>query len=157
MEVFSKEMLMAKNNGWIRPNLTSNGTLGGNSFAVAADGAGASAYYAVDGNSTTYAQVPRSGFFTFYNPTPLKVTRLDFTFLSADTSFKQGNTNFVQGSNNNSSWSIIPISTYPVGQTSSTYAIFNNNSYYKYYRILAYSNSPSGLYLKELGITAEEQ
>ena len=151
MNIFSKEMLFT-NSAWERPNLTANGTLGGNSFAVTSSLNSSDEYKAVDGSTSTYFSFPRFTTFTFYNPTPLKVTQLIARYPSS----YYGKITDVVGSNTNSGWNTISFSR--SGTTTETITL-SNSTYYKYYRITLDrgSSSISTMRLGELLITAEEQ
>ena len=153
MDIFSKEMLFAGGGAWVRPNLTANGTLGGNAFAVMSSINRGDEYKAVDGSSSTYAILTRYSYFTFYNPTPLKVTQLVALYTSSSY---YGRVTDVLVSNNNSTWTAISVSR--SGSTTETITL-SNSTYYKYYQISFNrgSSSVSQIRLAELQITAEEQ
>ena len=129
-----------------RPNLTSNGTMGGDSFACTASTTGyGQIYYALDGSSSTqwqsagnYSNTPQ--WLTFYNPEPLKVTKIVCT-TPPNTSAEGWSYSWqlknatLQGSNDNSSWVDIS-SVSNVGKVpTATIEADSNNSYYKYHRI----------------------
>ena len=66
---------------WTRPNLTANGTLGADAFAVSANGQYSSTYAifkAVDGNNSTGWEVssPTTAYYIFYNPVALKLSSI---------------------------------------------------------------------------------
>ena len=68
---------------WVQPVLTSNGTMGGNSFACTDDKhySDRSAYCLFDNNSSTgwntyECASPTVGTVTIYNPDPLKITSI---------------------------------------------------------------------------------
>ena len=116
-----------------QPILTENGTMGGGSFAVAADNetnGNKPAYYAFDGSDSSFwrgGNVP--GYIEFYNPAPINVTALTWGFYySYPTS---GN---VQGSNDYSDWTTITEFT---NDSASDFTIdmSGNTNSYKYYRI----------------------
>ena len=90
---------------FIRPNLTSDGTLGGNSFAVSAQSVNRSypAWQAVDNSTTTECRSATSGtfYYLFYNPKALKVTKLYINYASTL------NTVQIAASNNTSSYTQI--------------------------------------------------
>lgn len=120
---------------WVQPTLTANGTLGGTSFAVSATKAGSSrpAYYAVDGNSSTYWQIEGNATgnsFTFYNPVKLKVSSLVFTFYN-NTEEYAIRSGVLYGSNDNSAWTQIKsFSSY-----TTTWDVSSNTNAYKYHKI----------------------
>lgn len=137
-----------------RPNLSANGTMGGNSFAVSCDSSvsGYSAYYAVDGNTDYLWMVNNTNSickYTFYNPIPLKVSQI----VNYYTSTTYSASNFtVEGSNDNENWT--EIGTYTVSKTLTQTIPVNSTRYFKYHRI-AYKNST--IRLKDLGITATQK
>ncbi len=138
-----------------RPNLSANGTMGGNSFAVSCDSAvssGYQPYYAVDGNTDYLWMVNNTNStckFTFYNPTPLKVSQI----VNYYTSTTYSASNFIiEGSNDNQNWT--EIGTYTVTKTLTQTIPVNSTRFYKYHRI-TYKNST--IRLKDLGITATQK
>ena len=137
-----------------RPNLSANGTMGGNSFAVSCDSSvsGYSAYYAVDGNTDYLWMVNNTNSickYTFYNPIPLKVSQI----INYYTSTTYSASNFIiEGSNDNQNWT--EIGTYTVSKTLTQTIPVNSTRYYKYHRI-TYKNST--IRLKDLGITATQK
>jgi len=137
-----------------RPNLSSNGTMGGNSFAVSCDSSvsGYSAYYAVDGNTDYLWMVNNTNSickYTFYNPLPLKVSQI----VNYYTSTTYSASNFIiEGSNDNQKWT--EIGTYTVTKTLTQTIPVNSTRFYKYHRI-TYKNST--IRLKDLGITATQK
>ena len=143
---------------WTRPNLTTDGTLGGSSFAVKDVGAGTStstdAWRAVDNSTTTYwnGNTPSSGSKTyiFYNPDALKVSKLTYTYTYANN---RATSVSIEGSNDNSNWADIT-STYSGSVTTYTSTLINDK-YYKYYKLTftPVSNS-SYIRVKDMAITA---
>jgi len=135
-----------------RPNLTANGTMGGDSFAISAECSTIMnpAYKAVDGSTSSELWLsPNSGELPkiiLYNPKPLKITTLNLTYPSTTWT---ANSITVQGSNDNSSWQ--EISTH---STSSTNQTINPNStkFFKYHRLVFGSRSFRVL---EIVITAQ--
>lgn len=145
-----------------RPNLSSNGTLGGSKFAVAASGNNSTnyAYKAVNGDNSTYwssAAIGSGGsaWFTFYNPSALKVTKLNIT----NTSICKIKAYSVLASSDNSNWTTLTSGTNSNSTGGSTWSISlsSNTRYYKYYKINVTSNYTSGgqyAMIAELGIVA---
>ena len=122
---------------FVRPDLTADGTLGGNSFAVKDIGAGTStstyAWRAVDNSNTTFwnGNTPAGNkTYVFYNPDVLKVSELTYTYSS--TSYIATAVS-IEGSNDNSTWEDIT-STYSGSSTTYT-STLTNSKYYKYYRL----------------------
>lgn len=144
---------------FVRPNLTADGTLGGNSFAVKDVGAGTStttnAWKAVDNPSDyTYwnGTIPSSGVktYVFYNPDALKVSKLKYSYYS--TTY-QATSVSIQASNDNSTWEDIT-STYDFDASDYTYvSTLTNNKFYKYYKLL-YTPDYSYIRVSNLAITA---
>lgn len=145
---------------FVQPTLSANGTMGGSSFAVSASSAYSSEYAAwkaVDGSNSTFWQTAAttSGSFTFYNPTPLKVTSL---YLSAyQTTGRQLKAGNIQGSNDNSTWTTI---TSWSGNTSLnlTVNMSSNTNFYNYYKInVTAVQANYAVSLRNLQITAVYQ
>lgn len=113
------------------PTLSSNGTIGGSSFAVNAEDDGSHpAYYAFDNNSDTYWRYgSQSGSITFYNPEEIIVSQIIYTpFYSYPTAGE------VRGSNDGTSWSTI---TSFINDSINEFTIdlSTNKTAYKYYQI----------------------
>ena len=151
---------------WIRPNLTANGTLGGDSFAVGGDTQYSTRYYycAVDGLNNTFwdsANSTANHYYIFYNPDALKVTSLTIKNDSYPDGYSYSSAaGYVQGSNNGSSWTTI--TSYTNSSTGKgaewTIDLSSNTTFYNYYRIVSTQNA-GGLAnwnwaIAELNITA---
>ena len=137
-----------------RPNLSANGTMGGNSFAVSCDSSvsGYSAYYAVNGSTNYIWMVNNTNNickYTFYNPLPLKVSQIVNYYTS--TTYSAANF-IIEGSNDNQNWT--EIGTYTVTKTLTQTIPVNSTRYYKYHRI-TYKNST--IRLQDLNITATQK
>ena len=135
---------------WTRPNLTSDGIMGGSTAACQANSATAPAYYAFDGNMGNYW---RSGtnpsWITFYSPVPLKVS--SFQWKGFYTVAKSGT---LYGSDNNSSWTTIK--TFTNSALDFTITVPETTKAYKYYRIeVAMTGDVTHAY--DIGITAKEE
>lgn len=137
-----------------RPNLTADGTMGGNDFAVSdpdPDHIYSYPWKAVDSNSSTYWGVTSNityeyADFIFYNPNALKVTELIISHPS--TGYMESSI-IISGSNDNSSWCQLE-STYSKSSSTSTVNI-TNNIYYKYYFLRF---KPGRLRVSDIAITA---
>lgn len=127
-----------KYNSWTQPVLTSNGTMGGNSFAcsasnweLASTGTIAEPYAAFDNNPNTYWRCGKgitTGWFQFYNPTPIKVSSIKWGYFY---SYPLGGN--VQGSNDGSNWEMLSVWD---NNTEGDFIIqVNSDNFYKYYRI----------------------
>ena len=138
---------------WTRPNLTANGTLGGDSFAVSATRYSTRyAYYAVDSSTSTYWRPSSTGTveYTLYNPNLLKITQMVFTYTG--TSYR-ASTVTVQGSNDNTNWETVT-SSYS-GTTTGTLDMSSNTKGYKYYKLSLVTYS-SAIRMSNMEITAQE-
>lgn len=119
-----------------RPNLTANGELGGDSFAVWASSSvnsNSPAFRAVDDKTSTHwwcnEDTPK---YVLYNPKALKVSQLEITYYADSTSY-QSETITVQGSHNNLYWDDLVSVEYESGKTRNIEV--NSNKYYKYHRL----------------------
>ena len=129
---------------FVQPVLSSNGTLGGSSFAVSGY---TDLWKAFDGDSSTYVSANPLNC-TIYNPTPIKITSIDVILSGSFASL--GDPGTIQGSNDNSSWTNISF-TYSVSTLKCT---LNNTNFYKYYK---FTNVGVGQNrINEMTITAEE-
>lgn len=133
-------MTPATESQFVRPNLTSNGTLGGNSFAVSASSEMIEepAFYAVDNdvNSTCTVEFIEGGDpntwlkYTFYNPVALKTTAIGLKLYNIPNTpsltFK--------ASDDNINWTALTVTN---TDTSTDYVIstLDNTTAYKYYKI----------------------
>ena len=122
---------------FVRPNLTENGELGGNSFAAASTGDVSSSYgvYKVfNGNETDYFWANADiNTITFYNPQALRVSSLVIEYYSSSSTYLPASIT-VQGSNNNTDWEDIASFEYETG-LSRTLNI-NSQRFYKYHRLI---------------------
>jgi len=138
------------------PTLTANGTLGGNSFAIATNQTGSDGYKMFNGNTATSDYWWFTGgnngeaIVTFYNPTPIKVTKLVITFNTTSTTYL-AKSYVVEGSNDNTNWKQVGSFGYVAGQVRTL--DLTNNKAFKYYRIKMNIYS---IYLRicEIAITA---
>lgn len=142
---------------WTQPTLSANGSVGGNAFAVTGSAESNSSgnryfYHAFDNNTSTYWRCNSgTGYIEFYNPVPLRVTNLKWTYYYC---YPTGGN--VQGSNDRTNWTTIKT------WTNSSAADFNislssNNNAYKYYRINITGVNKDVIHCKQLTITAQEQ
>lgn len=139
-----------------------DGVLGGDTFAVSGiqEGGGVSGYpkdtwKSFDGSNSSYSNwnnvVASTGYITFYNPLPLKVSKL---VMLQDTTAP---TNIrLLGSNDMSYWESIPVIA-PASAKEMIIAV-NSTKAFKYHKLVFGFNTGSGYnYLFDLGITAVEQ
>ena len=154
---------------WTRPNLSANGTMGGDEFAVSAEVNTAQTRYhpwhAVNGNTgSSYQWWSPTGAsdkeYYFYNPNPLKVETLDMYCRSATA---RPATASVYGSNDNSTWTLISSDYTYIGQV--TYLsnrvyrgqlVVNSSNFYSYHKIVMYPQNGSDVCMRELVITATQ-
>ena len=148
---------------WIQPILTANGTLGGNTFAVAASTelrAGYEAFQAFRANDDdsywhSASQTDKLWYLIFYNPTALKVSKIDLRIYSTSYIPSGGK---LQGSNNGTSW--IDVCSFTNTTTINQCDQFSieatsNTTFYKYYRILFTGcNHPNYVNITEVNIWA---
>lgn len=120
------------------PTLSSDGTLGGSSFAVYSStiysSGGRPAYYAFDGNSgTLYTSGNLACSFIIYNPTALKMS--DWSFV-AEVTNRQIASYVIYGSNDNLIYTVLNSGTNTSVTTNLTLTIpESNRGYYKYYKL----------------------
>lgn len=136
-----------------QPTLSSEGTMGGGSFAVSAsansDGNGV--YSVFDSSTSTYWRSGTSSeWIQFYNPNRLKVTRIKWGYFY---SYPKSGT--VQGSANGSSWTTLKSWT---NSSASDFTItLSTTGFYKYYRINISSVNRDVIHCANLAITATEE
>ena len=144
---------------WEQPILTSDGVLGGNSFACQMlNNPVNSAYLAFDGNTSTNARInsgaSSSSSFTFYNPEPLKISTIIIN-ASGNNNNEYMSAGKLYGSNDNSSWTeLLTFSGLSYGDY--TLAV-NSDKSYKYHKFMPTSLCTAGYWtLAELKITAQK-
>lgn len=122
---------------FVRPNLTSNGTLGGDSFAATDEsmlGTSYSAYRALNGVTSDYTWTSSDiSSITFYNPKVLKVSKLIVTY-SQDSTTYQARKIVVQGSNDNENWTNLAEIGYASGISREIEV--NSKKAYKYHKLI---------------------
>jgi hypothetical protein len=126
---------------FIRPNLSSNGTLGGSSFAVRGTLIcnGCDYYAAFDGSSSSAVGFTASAHdIIFYNPTPIKVTALVCTLFSEALTTAGS----IYGSNDGSTWTFIK--SYTNSSTTLSIDMSSNTNYYKYYKNSVTASNTNG-------------
>ena len=127
---------------FVQPTLTSNGAVGGTSFAVessnTSSAGGASAardpYRSFDGNSATKWGKNNSanGWLTFYNPRALKVSSIIYNPSTDYAGEDYGNIE-ISASYDNQNWTNLFSGTLVANKTQ-TFDV-NSSDYYKYYRL----------------------
>ena len=157
---------------FIRPNLTSNGVLGGDSFAVSCDSGNgidgntvvSNAYQATDGNSNTYFSMWSTTATTvqsyyIYNPNPLRVKNIKIVnFYTNQYAIWRAIDGNLKGSNDGSNWEII--NTFSNNNNATLTINGNLNKVYKYLAIeitkrATFSNSTMASF-NEIQIDATE-
>jgi len=136
-----------------RPNLTSNGTLGGDSFAVYATEGNSTAYQAVDSSTSTYWQSNYYGSpsYTIYNPYLLSVSRFVFTWYSSSY---RATKIVVYASNDNENWE--NLGEFNTTSSSSYTLNLTDVDFYRYYKF-AFTRSGTYVEIKNITITATEK
>ena len=132
-----------------RPNLSANGTLGGNNFAVKASTL-STAWRAVDSSTSTYAGLTSSyGYdFIFYNPNALKISKLVLRFTSTTYSITAVT---LYGSDDNLTWT--SINSWSGSKATSITFNTTSSKFYTYHK-LEMTPSGSSIRLADVAITA---
>ena len=146
-------LTLATEVSFVRPNLTANGTIGGDSFAVTSTNTSRNdpAYLAFDSNSNSYMWVTGDDTeLTIYSPDSLKVSTIVIKYPSSSTSY-QADVIKVQGSKDNSTWVDLVETKYVSGITRTIDV--NSNMFYSYYRLIMTCKS---IYIRisDIAITA---
>ena len=149
---------------WEQPVLSSDGELGGESFAVMADSVYPSNYFyrSFDGNDSTMwfaetaAPVPINLY--LYNPKALIITNIEMTNRDKQRTYISGGV--VYGSNDNATWVELKTFTNSVSDPTAKWNIdlSDNSRKFKYYRItitdIVYASATSILGVGNITITA---
>lgn len=145
---------------WTQPVLSSNGTIGGDSFAVAAsseystsyqawrmfNGSISSGYYQSISEPTTWIM--------FYNPKPLNVTAITITNYGSSYQFTTGS---VEGSSDGVNWTYLTtISNSSISNATWFINLGDNKNAYNYYRIVHNKTSNTATILYSMQIAAKE-
>lgn len=149
---------------WQQPTLTSNGTMGGNSFACDQSSvldSGDAVYPCFNGTNRWHSAKGLPDWVSFYNPNALIVTSLTIT--NGDQSiWKAIKDGTIQGSNDGVGWVDIKAFSNSNTTASSTWNInlSDNTNAYKYYRIYItsshYNNGGYYCVIGKIDITAKE-
>lgn len=142
-----------------RPNLTQNGTLGGNDFAISGLSGTTTypAYYTMDSNTSTYwigtatnNMAPR---ITFYNPNPLCITDTITITTSSNTLYKISQIPRFAGSHDGINYEDIE---YTATNSSTTWTVsFTNSKFYKYYHIwFRYNSNGRSAYVYNIALNS---
>lgn len=161
---------------WTQPRLSSNGVVGGNSFAVSSNVtqlSGNDVYNAFDGvtsgGSLFHSQSgTTTGYIIIYNPTPIKITNLKI-YNQSNAANRASSAGNIYGSNDGVSW--VGIDSYTNSQQSAG-GVWNidlslNTGYFKYYRLASLSGGSDSYwtineieifayYKERAGFTTEE-
>ena len=114
---------------WSQPVLSSNGTMGGSSFAVASSAG--TAYSAFDNNGGSYTNYMNAGaWISWYNPLPLKISKVVLTASGASYMPRAGTLEY---SDNNSTWTNAV--TWSNSSSQNPFTINVNTSHHKYWRV----------------------
>lgn len=148
---------------WTQPVLTSNGTVGGASFAANASSeynSGSRAYFAFDSGSTQYwhSNSGHPQWLGWYNPNPLKITSIKVKNRNSDGAFINDYT--VLCSNNGSNFIEVASGTSPNQTAYGEWTInISEADSYKYWRLNCTSssgNNSSYTAVQQITITATE-
>ena len=158
MAKYYKKVAVEKD--WTQPVLTSNGTLGGDSFAVYTTSTITDmpqnlykAFNSTDNPAgVVYARINKNDVI-FYSPNPLKCNQFSIMDYWSGYYYQYGlRAGIVKGSNNGTDWvTIANIS----GGTAQKKNVFNftNNNFYKYYMLTPTDIAPEGWYCQSFRIT----
>ena len=146
---------------FVQPILTSNGTMGGDSFACTAVSEYRPAYYMFDGKAeyggpewAAYSfAFTGNVWFSFYNPNPIKIYSFTSYFHNNNGYGYNINSGTVYGSNDYNSWDTI--STFS-GLSGATVTVnVNSTKYYKYYKVHIDRNQGANqVCINQINITA---
>jgi len=150
------------NNSFIQPFLASNGTMGGDSFAVSASATFGSYYawypFASDANTTqgkTWAASGNTADYIMYNPTPIKIVSFNITNRNEGSSCRPIVSGTVYGSNDGSSYTLITSFTNNITSGNATWTLnVNSDTAYKYYKISGVSNNTGYIGIGKIKINA---
>lgn len=144
-----------------RPNLTSNGIMGGSNFAVDVSdiyNSSFPAWKAFDGITNSgfwHANNSSSHWIKWYNPTGLRISSL--TIYNGDYPDYTVSTYSLLGSNDNSTYEIIVSGTNTVRTNWGSWTIdVNTDKVYKYYRLDCKGYTGSYLYISEIQFNAKQ-
>ena len=125
-----------------QPVLTANGSLGGNSFAVAAQSYGNPAWYAMNSNNSNYwssGNYSTGIWYTFYNPEPIVLEKISMVIYSNYCMNKYT----LFGSNTNNNWQVIQSGSCATSGTVVIQIEEQNQQAFKYFKLYG-DNFPSG-------------
>lgn len=148
---------------WTQPILTENGTMGGNSFACSSDTilSPRDAWYAFDGtlgtDNDTFLLKSNSGSLYFYNPEPLKISKLTVTNRD-EKNVRAIRRGIFYGSNDFIMWNELCQFTNSDFTRNGVWEITVNSMVaYKYYKFLMKQGDGTYVGLNELDITAVKE
>lgn len=121
---------------WTQPIISSDGVLGGYSFAVYSGGETAHpAWHACDNNSSTFATLNGENMFILYNPTPVKPNYIRIINRNYPNYYIQAGN--LYGSNDGNVYSLVKTFTSSVGGRLAVFDLdtLENQEYYKYWKI----------------------
>ena len=153
-----KEVVVEK--AWTQPILTSNGTLGGDSFAVYTTSTATDmpqnlykAFNSTDNPAgVTYARINTNDVI-FYSPNPLKCNQFSIMDYWSGSYYQYGlRAGIVKGSNNGTDWVTIDTISGGTAQKKNVFN-FTNNNFYKYYKLTPTDVAPEGWYCQSFRIT----
>lgn len=154
---------------WTRPNLSSNGTLGGTSFAVYSNSQysnNTQAWEAFDGtgkSTSSYYQGKKADnpYLIWYNPDPLNITSITYMNLYQNAGNETPKSGYIYGSNTNGNWSTITSYSNSTATNYGTWSVnlSGNNSFYKYHKMTfaGLPNTSTYVACTELYLTGNKQ
>ena len=149
---------------WHQPILTSNGTMGGDSFAVSSNvvqygSSDCVVYMAFDDKTNTQFHSTSgvlTGYIDWYNPKPLKITNIQITNQNSYDS-RASTAGNIYGSNNGTDWTLLTSYTYntSLGQKWNI-DLSSNTQAFLYYRLESTAGGSGGYWtIQEIDITAK--
>lgn len=148
---------------WQQPVLTSNGTMGGDSFAVSSNvvqygASDCAVYMAFDDKTNTQFHSTSgvlTGYIDWYNPKPLKITNIKITNQQSYDS-RASTAGKIYGSNNGTDWTLLTSYTYntSLGQIWNI-DLSSNTQAFLYYRLESTKCGSDYWTIGEIDITAK--
>lgn len=130
---------------WKQPTLTTNGTLGGNAFAVSCKDFASNnssttdcdAWYAFASDETKYWRSKTStSYLIFYNPVPLKINKIYVrTAIGTSVTYGAPESGTIYGSNDGSTW--VAIKKFTNTTTGAFTILVESAAFYKYHKFEA--------------------
>lgn len=142
------ETIMVQQGAFVQPILTTNGTLGGTSFGVAAiEYSSSNAAYKAFNNDEAYWHSPAIAYYSnvelfFYNPFALKIDSIDITNRTDSSSVWPAKAVYLYGSEDGVYYVLLASKTNtPLTQSATYNFVINSPTYYKYHKAVFTANS----------------